>query len=290
MTKNMQKRTFFEKYFSKLAENFVLKHETLKRVCFFIIAQKPVTRLFGPIFTRTPKIAELDLTYVCNMDCVNCIRSCGIAPSSDRMTVEQVKKFIKSNIDNNMKWGKIRAMGGEATLHPDVLEILDLLVEYKRNHAPDTCIEIVTNGYGKKVMSVLSKVPKGVKIANTAKKSRVQDKFFAFNLAPRDLLYYKFADYSVGCRGMNACGLGVTPYGYYVCPMAGGIDRVFGFDIGRKEMPLPGDPMLDQTTVICQYCGRFRGMGGWVKKEIISPSWQEALKKYKTKKPSLTSF
>ncbi|MBU3910978.1 MAG: hypothetical protein KKD90_00145 [Candidatus Omnitrophica bacterium] len=191
-----------------------------------------------------------------------------------------------------MKWGKIRAMGGEATLHPDILEILDLLVEYKRNHAPDTCIEIVTNGYGEKVKNVLSKVKvKGeVKIANTAKKSSVQDKFFAFNLAPRVLPYYKFADYSMGCRAMNACGMGVTPFGYYLCTMAGGIDRIFGFDIGRKEMPLPGDPMLDQSTVICQYCGRFRGMGGWAKKQIISPSWQKALKEYEKKKPSLTTF
>ena len=114
------------------------------------------------------------------------------------MTVEQVKRFIKENIDNNMKWAKIRAM--------------------------------------------------------------------------------------------NACGMGMTPSGYYLCAMAGGIDRVFGFDIARKKMPLPGDPMLDQSTVICQYCGRFRGMGGWVKKEIISPSWQKALKEYKTKKPTLSSY
>ena len=290
MIKKVQKRTFFERYFSKLAERFVLKHETLKRVCFFIITQKPVTKVFGRIFTRTPKIIELDLTYACNMRCVNCIRTCGLAPSNDRMSIEQVKKFIKENIDNNMKWEKIRAMGGEPALHPDILEILELLLEYKRNYAPDTCIEIVTNGYSEKVKNVLSKIQGEVKIANTAKKSNVNEKFFAFNLAPRDLIYYKFSDFSVGCRAMNACGMGLTPSGYYLCTMAGGIDRVFGFDIGRKKMPLPGDPMLDQSSVICQYCGRFRGMGGWVTKEIISPSWQKALKKYKIKKPSLASF
>jgi len=285
-----QRITFFEKYFSRLVERFVLKHETLKRVCFFIIAQKPVTKLFGPIFTRTPKNIELDLTYTCNLNCVNCVRSCGLAPSNDRMTVEQVKRFIKENIDNNMKWAKIRAMGGEPTLHPDILEILELLLEYKRNHAPDTCIEIVTNGYSEKVKNVLSKVQGEVNIANSSKKSRVQDRFLAFNLAPRDIPYYKFTDFSIGCRAMNACGMGMTPSGYYLCAMAGGIDRVFGFDIARKKMPLPGDPMLDQSTVICQYCGRFRGMGGWVKKEIISPSWQKALKEYKTKKPTLSSY
>jgi|GEM_PF-6611166 len=95
MIKKMKKRTFFEKYFSKLAENFVLKHETLKRICFFIIVQKPITKLFGPIFTRTPKIVELVLTYACNMKCLNCIRTCGLAPSSDRMSVEQVKNLLK---------------------------------------------------------------------------------------------------------------------------------------------------------------------------------------------------
>lgn len=286
----MQKRTFFEKYFLRLAEKFILKYETLKRVCFFIIAQKPITKLFGPIFTRNTNIIELDLTYACNLNCINCVRSCRQAPSNVGMGVGQIKKFINESIDNNKEWEKIRVMGGEPTLHPDIFEILDLLLEYKRSHSLNTCIEIVTNGYGEKQKDILSKVPKEVKIVDTSKKSEVQEKFFAFNIAPRDLIYYKFVDYSMGCRAISVCGMGLTPFGYYPCPLAGGIDRVFGFDIGRKKMPSLNDSMVDQLKVFCQYCGRFRGMGGWVKKEIMSSAWKKAYSAYKAKRPALSLY
>lgn len=29
---------------------------------------------------------------------------------------------------------------------------------------------------------------------------------------------------------IGSCGMGVTPYGYYPCAVAGGIDRIFGFN------------------------------------------------------------
>jgi len=206
------------------------------------------------------------------------------------MSVGQIRKFIKETIDNNIKWEKIRLLGGEPTLHPDIFKILDLLLEYKHSHSLNTCIEIVTNGYGKKQKDILLKVPKEVKISDTSKKSEVQEKFFAFNIAPRDLIYYKFADYSIGCRAISVCGMGLTPFGYYPCPLAGGIDRVFGFDIGRKKMPSLDDSMVDQLEISCQYCGRFRGMGGWVKEEIVSPTWADAYNRYRIKKPALSLY
>jgi len=45
------------------------------------------------------------------------------------MSVEQIQKFINESVDNNVKWERIRVMGGEPTLHPDIFEILNLLLE-----------------------------------------------------------------------------------------------------------------------------------------------------------------
>ncbi|MDP8230613.1 MAG: radical SAM protein [Candidatus Gorgyraea atricola] len=282
--------TFCERYFLGFAKRFILRHALLKRACLFFLVQKPVTRLLKPPFTRTSKIIAIDITYVCNLKCNNCVRSCKQAPTSQRMTVEQIKKFIKESIENNNRWERIRLMGGEPTLHPDLLKIVQLLLEYKKKYSPEAVIEVVTNGHGKTVNNILSKLPKDIEISNSAKDSPMQEHFLAFNIAPRDLKHYRFADYSVGCRGMTVSGMGLTPYGYYPCAVSGGIDRIFGFNIGRKKLPLDDDSMKDQREKFCQYCGRFRGMGGWVKEEVMSPTWKNAYASYKSKKPTLSLY
>ncbi|MBU1147432.1 MAG: radical SAM protein, partial [Candidatus Omnitrophica bacterium] len=136
--------TFAERYFLGFAKRFIMKYNFLKMWCSFVIVQKPVTKLLGPLFTRASKIIQIDVTYVCNLKCNNCVRSCKQAPTSQRMTVEQIKKFIKESIDNNIKWEKMRLMGGEPTLHPDILEIVQLLIDYRKIYCPNSIIEIVT--------------------------------------------------------------------------------------------------------------------------------------------------
>jgi hypothetical protein len=84
----------------------------------------------------------------------------------------------------------------------------------------------------------------------------------------------------------------IAPYGYYCCALAGSIDRVFGFDIGRKELPSINDTMADQLQVFCELCGYFFS-GNYFHKytsEIISPSWKEAYKNYNKMKPSLSLY
>lgn len=282
--------TFCERYFLGFAKRFILRHGLLKRGCLFVLVQRPVAKLLGPLFTRTSKIIAIDITYVCNLKCNNCVRSCKQAPTSERMNVKQIERFMKESIDANVKWEKIRLMGGEPTLHPDLLEIIRLLLNYKKEFSPDTAIEIVTNGYGRTVNNVLSRLPKDVEVSNSAKDSPVQENFLAFNIAPRDLTYYRFADYSVGCRGMTVSGMGLNPYGYYTCAVSGGIDRIFGFDVGRKRLPSPDDSMKDQREILCQYCGRFRGMGGWIKEETMSPAWEKVYGRYRAKKPTLSLY
>ena len=250
--------------------------------------QKPVTKLFGPEYTRSRKFIEIDITYRCNLKCINCNRSCRQAPSNEQMTVEQIQKFVKESIANNVKWERIRVMGGEPTLHPNVFEILNLLLEYKKNYSQDTCIELDTNGFGKIVNDVLSKVPKEIEIENTSKKSELQ-LFYLFNMAPKDSIIYKNADYSSGCQVISVDGIGLTPYGYYPCAAAGGIDRIFGFDIGRKTLPSYDDSMTDQLEVFCKLCGRFHAAKR-TNREVMSPTWKKAYENYKKRKPKLRLY
>ncbi len=250
--------------------------------------QKLPTKLLGPKHARSRESIEIDITYHCNLKCINCNRSIRQAPSQDQMTIEQIEKFINESIENKITWKRIRVLGGEPTLHPNIHEILDLLLKYKHSHSPKTCIQIFTNGFGDKINRVLSKISKEIIIENSSKNSGGQ-LFLPFNISPKDSILYKFADYSNGCWVSFFCGIGLTPYGYYPCAVAGSIDRVYGFDIGKKKMPALNDSMFEQLQIFCKLCGLFKYAKD-TKKTIISNSWEKAYKNYKTKKPKLSLY
>jgi len=207
------------------------------------------------------------------------------------MTTEQVEIFIRESKEKNIEWGRINILGGEPTLHPDILEILTLLVEYKQRSSHCVDIQLFTNGYGHEVAGALSKIPDGVVIVNS-KKTGVENEHCLFNNAPKDSILYRCEDFSNGCYITSTCGIGLTPYGYYCCAIAGGIDRVFGFDIGRKKLPPADDGMVDQLGVFCELCGHFLSIHQSRRhtREAISPVWKEAYKKYSKQKPVLSLY
>jgi len=254
----------------------------------FVSVQTPFAWL-ARAYNKRGRSIEIDITYVCNLACNNCNRSIGHAPSKDRMTVDQIRKFISESIAMNSPWNMIRILGGEPSVHPDVLEIMQLLCEYRAQHAPNCVILFVTNGYGAKVNKVLAELPKEVVIDNTFKKGNVQW-FTAFNLAPIDLKRYKFADYRCGCGTPRKNGIGLTPYGYYSCAPAGGIDRVMGFDVGRKTLPAADDQMYDLRDKLCRYCGHFIGRSTSTDDQVVSVTWKNAYEKYAQEKKQLSRY
>jgi hypothetical protein len=109
-------------------------------------------------------------------------------------------------------------------------------------------------------------------------------------VAPCDSLLYKYLDFTNGCFLSTKCGTGLTPYGYYTCPMAGfGIDRIFGYDLGRKRLSDPDDQLLEQRRILCRLCGHFEGWS-YSDSVIVSPTWVKAYEKYKTLKPKMTFY
>jgi hypothetical protein len=254
---------------------------------------------------------EIDITYDCNVRCFNCNRSCTQAPTKDNLSLEQIDKFIKESINNNIQWHTIRILGGEPTLHPQLLLILDMLIEYRVHYSGKTTIQLVSNGCGKKVTNRLSRIPHEVTIENSRKTSRNQTTFSLFNIAPIDTPQFKDSDFSGGCWITSQCGIGLTPYGYYQCAIAGGIDRIFGFDKGIKTLSNSYDKMLDLFSLLCRYCGHFFENERYVKhheetvrkdlfedtaaelkegSEMMSPTWVKAYNKYRQKSIELTRY
>ena len=153
-------------------------------------------------------------------------------------------------------WKRIRILGREPTLHSRIFDIIDLLKDYQRDFNPSVRLVLGTNFFGNQVHRVLEKLPDTIIIKSTLKVSRVNF-FKPFNMAPVGSHFYRFSDYTCGCRIIEECGLGLTPSGFYMCAVAGGIDRIYRYNLGRKKMPDEPDTFSDQMSAFCRLCGHF---------------------------------
>jgi hypothetical protein len=278
----MDRGNLYNKVKEAIPEN--LKTE-LKR----IRLTKSVTKVLGPRWKPNHEIVAIVPTCNCNLKCINCNQSCRQAPSNEQMSVEQIEKFIEESIDQDRRWQLIRILGGEPTLHPQIRDIVESLLSYKRKFSQSTEIHFYTNGFGREVNNVLSRLPNGIRVMNS-RKTFVAQKFLTFNIAPVDIEVYRDLNYLNGCHVTTFCGIGLTRYGYYQCEMAGSIDRVFGFDLGRKELPSLTDRMFDLFEAFCKYCGYFKHDNTRLQEEMISPTWKHAYEEYTQQKPSLSLY
>jgi hypothetical protein len=222
----------------------------------FVRAQSFISKRFGRQFMPSREFVEIDITYKCNLKCLNCNRSCTQAPSNIEMPVADIEAFINQSVKNNIAWKRIRILGGEPTLHSHIFDIIGLLSAYQRDFNPSVRLVLGTNFFGNQVHRVLEELPDTITIKSTLKDSRV-NLFKPFNVAPVDRHFYRYSDYACGCRIIEECGLGLTPSGYYMCAVAGGIDRIYRYNLGRKKMPDESDNFSDQMSAFCRLCGHF---------------------------------
>ena len=120
----------------------------------FVRAQSFVANRFGRQFLPSRDYAEIDITYKCNLKCINCNRSCTQAPSNIEMPVANIAAFIKQSIEKNIAWKRIRILGGEPTLHSRIFDIIDLLINYQKTVNPCVRLVLGTNFFGNHVHRV----------------------------------------------------------------------------------------------------------------------------------------
>ncbi len=245
----------------------------------FVRAQSFVSQRFGRQFRPSREFAEIDITYKCNLKCWNCNRSCTQAPSNSEMPLANIEAFITQSVEKKIQWKRIRILGGEPTLHSRIFEIIDRLIRYQQESNPSVRLVLGTNFFGHHVHQVLDKLPEAIRIKSTLKASRV-NLFKPFNVAQVDTRFNRFSDYACGCRIIEECGLGVTPSGFYMCAIAGGIDRIFGYGLGRPALPDETDTLSDQMSAFCRLCGHF-GFQWPTRHARLSKTWQLAYERFK---------
>jgi hypothetical protein len=176
---------------------------------------------------------------------------------------------------------------------------------------------MATNGYAKGAHEIVAKLPPEVHVNDSGKETVEQVHHCEFNQAPVDFVPEDSSVFANGCLLPCIFGIGLNRYGYYPHPVCGGIDRVFGLDIGRKSLPAPDDAMTEVYSDLCRHCGHFWDSNPVERPEAverpepverpeadaracpgecpgsgaqISPSWRRAYDAYAERKPELTRY
>ncbi len=246
---------------------------------------------------------EIDITYVCNLGCEACNRSCPQAPTMEQLTLLDIKRFVNESIELSKQWEFINILGGEPTLHPELREIISCIInEYIRPYSPQTQIQIVSNGYTEYSRTLLRELqdtyPELWVDRSSFKTSKKVEYFSPFNDAPIDDPQFADAQYHKGCWVTSFCGIGLNRYGYYACSVCGGIDRVLNQErcaIGRLK-EVSQDKLRAQLNRFCRLCGNFKdydhNRGLFIPRvekaplsdNKISPSWKKIYDSYKRRK------
>jgi len=253
--------------------------------------------LSGPPYRPGHHRIVVDLTTACDVGCVDCNRSCGSnqAPAWEHLPVAQIEHFVDESVAQDRRWQVVQLEGGEPTLHPQFREIVERLEAYRRRHSPATVIKVISNGHSEACREAVAALPGTVDCYVTGKRGPREDSHCAFNLAPVDLTEFAGADFSSGCFLPAHEGLGLSCRGYYPHPVCAGIDRVFGFDVGRKALPRADDDLREQFARLCPLCGMFRFLAGVDRtrpdlmpdsrersmRGTMSPSWVRAYARFR---------
>jgi len=256
-------------------------------------------RMFIPNINKV----EIDITYVCNLGCDACNRSCPQAPTTEQLTLLDIKRFICESIELGKQWEFINILGGEPTLHPELREIISCIVnEYIRPFCSQTQIQIVSNGYTEHSRALLRELqdiyPELWVDRSSFKTSKKIAYFTPFNDAPIDDPQFADAQYHKGCWVTSFCGIGFNRYGYYACSVCGGIDRVLNRErcaIGSLK-EVSEDKLRAQLDRFCRLCGNFKdydlNQGLFIprvekaplSRNKISPTWQKIYDNYRRHK------
>lgn len=286
---------YYERDYDKRNADRDLKEQCIAE----ILTKEPLTpndvvigrKIFQPNMYRV----EIDITYDCNLKCLGCNRSCAQMPTKEQMTVDDIRHFVEDSISNDKKWEFINILGGEPTLHPDFIKIIEILKkEYVETFSPKTIVQVVSNGICEKSRELCEFVKRnyGVIIDYASyKTSKIQDYFSPFNDAPIDDIQFVNEDFSKACWVTSYCGVGLNSKGYYACAVCGGIDRIMALHkeiISIKDMTK--ERLSEQLHLFCRYCGNFKhyaqSQGDFVPRcekdvfrNVISKCWKQLYKK-----------
>lgn len=233
---------------------------------------------------------QIEITNKCNHRCANCTRFVGHHNNTYFMSLDQVEQAMDSLVGFQ---GTVGIMGGEPTLHPRFLEILEML----RDKYPTEKRQLWTAGY--KWDEYHDEINRTFMAENISYNDhsgdlhvRHQPLLVAIDevLEDKDLMF-QFID---NCWIQNRWSASINTNGAFVCEVAAAMSYLFDWEGGLDVVPgwwkiKPGNDRF--TYQILDYCINCSGClplpGTFYDKgvsDIISPLNYKRIKD-KTKKP-----
>jgi len=208
-------------------------------------------------------VIELDITSSCNLSCVDCTRGCDILGSEYKrgnLSLADVKQFIAETENLNHKWKRIKVVGGEPTLHPEVLDIVAVLYEHCRSRG--TLLSFHTNSATSKTRqiykSLQAKFPSlmGFSSPKTLGQTIYPQFFITPWINPEDI-GEKNAIQKGACWCPTECGMGLSSTGYGICCGIHMYVRAYKTDSEIKTLADLFDPdkIVAHIERFCTHCG-----------------------------------
>jgi hypothetical protein len=238
--------------------------------------------------TWTPniRVLELCITYRCNVKCDNCSNLCTQAPMDDSgdLTYDEIESMIRESADCGYQWGQISLHGGEPLLHPEVLAIGHLLVDYRRVHSPGLALQALTNWSTEKIRVVGDSLRSmGINLGISEKHVRNQMAngspipYVPVNESPEDL----GLSHDGGCFQTENCGICRNYLGFWPCSPMAAAARVFGYTTPILRVnDIAVDGMRDLLPMHCKHCGFSMPDRPRVIDQISTKTWTEGFKQY----------
>lgn len=230
---------------------------------------------------------ELDITYVCGMNCHNCNRMTGIATGrpEQNVTVSQIDELLQDSVRLKYPWKEFFLVGGEPTTHPNLDAIVSRIGEYRDAHNPELKLTLATHGCGEKTQKRLAEFSAAfpfLQFLNSHKSGPVQPDFVAPCIAPVDLDHEWAANHHYqGCSVSSHCGISLNYAGFYSCAIAGAIDRIFGLDQAIRDLADVSEAaMIEKYQTFCRLCGYYRPIRE-NSQTLVSPIWRAVLDRYR---------
>ena len=235
-----------------------------------------------------PRMSHLraNITYICDRKCPNCNRACGVAPSnvSENMSLDDFRKVMSDSLSIGKHWTKIVLTGGEPSLHPEFYGFAEAAVAYKKEIKSECHVWVGTYHHPlhfKRIQSAIDKLPE-LEIMGTPKTTpRVHS--YATYMAPMDSPSMPANHFYRGCHLVGSlCGTTVDYQGFWCCPVAPAIARVFNLpNLVKKMKDVSLDSLTAQYDQSCRRCGFYKMEHVGNRGEPKSASWEKALKEYK---------
>lgn len=207
----------------------------------------------------TTQKVELNVTYQCPLDCTGCNRGSFLQkPHTPDMTLDDVREFFRQADDLCWK-PRITLIGGEPTLHPQFLEILDMCTAWSEHR-----VEIWSNAFAPRAKQLLKLArKKGAAIQKDTQKPmgarrgpRSETDYWVLDqcISPADFGITRdacFQHHSV------ICATAVGANGYGPCSLAGGIDALLNVGATTRTLAdmFDREKVAALTEAACRHCG-----------------------------------